>query len=219
MDGLNRVLNGEEITSEESAGEKNPAAAASTESFGPDSVMTYGYCTELLVQLQNSKCDTEAYDIEELRAFLAELGDSIVAFKTDSIVKLHVHTFTPEKVLTKMREVGEFITVKIENMSLQHTSIVEEEKKNSSLTTGEFSKKLPESETNSENAAPVLKTNAVVAVSNGEGIDALFRELGADETVSGGQTNNPSAQDFLDAFEKINAENVEEYVRKNNPTK
>jgi dihydroxyacetone kinase-like predicted kinase len=216
MDGLNRVLNGEEITSEESAGEKNPAAAASTESFGPDSVMTYGYCTELLVQLQNSKCDTEAYDIEELRAFLAELGDSIVAFKTDSIVKLHVHTFTPEKVLTKMREVGEFITVKIENMSLQHTSIVEEEKKSSSLTTGEFSKKLPESETNSENAAPVLKTNAVVAVSNGEGIDALFRELGADETVSGGQTNNPSAQDFLDAFEKINAENIFVYPNNSN---
>ena len=217
MDGLNRVLNGEEIVSDEKPStESKGTALASAEGFGPDSVMTYAYCTELLVQLQNSKCDTESYDIEELRAFLAELGDSIVAFKTDSIVKLHVHTFTPEKVLAKMREAGEFITVKIENMSLQHTSIVEDEKSGTSAKTGEFSKKLPANQDNSENAAPVLKLNAVVAVSNGEGIDSLFRELGADQTVSGGQTNNPSAQDFLNAFEKINAENIFVYPNNSN---
>ena len=216
MDGLNRVLNGEEIVSDEKPStESKGTALASAEGFGPDSVMTYAYCTELLVQLQNSKCDTESYDIEELRAFLAELGDSIVAFKTDSIVKLHVHTFTPEKVLAKMREAGEFITVKIENMSLQHTSIVEEESV-ASAKTGEFSKKLPANQDNSENAAPVSKLNAVVAVSNGEGIDSLFRELGADQTVSGGQTNNPSAQDFLNAFEKINAENIFVYPNNSN---
>lgn len=218
MDGLNRVLNGEEIAADEPASQKSAAPVASTEGFGPDSVMTYGYCTELLVQLQNSKCDIDAYDIDGLRAFLAELGDSIVAFKTDSIVKLHVHTFTPEKVLTKMREVGEFITIKIENMSLQHTSLVEEEKasEGAAAPMGEFSKNLKESSEKEEKTAPVSKKNAVVAVSNGEGIDALFRELGADETVSGGQTNNPSAQDFLDAFEKINAENIFVYPNNSN---
>ena len=81
--------------------------------------------------------------------------------------------------------------------------VVEEEKK-ASAPTGEFSKHLSTAEEKNEETAPVSKTNAVVAVSNGEGIDALFRELGADQTVSGGQTNNPSAQDFIDAFEKIN---------------
>ena len=213
MDGFNRVLNGEEVEeSEASTAETASAAPIAPTSFGPDSVMTYGYCTELLVQLQNSKCNIDEYDVDALRAFLSELGDSIVAFKTDSIVKLHVHTLTPEKVLAHMRECGEFITVKIENMSMQHTSIVEEnqeEKKDESPKAGIFAKK-------EEEKPKDLKKYGVVAVSNGEGIDALFHELGADETIHGGQTNNPSAQDFLDAFEKVNAENIFVYPNNSN---
>lgn len=205
IDGLNRVLNGEEIeASDAPAAEAAPSVDSS--SFGPDSVMTYGYCTELLVQLQNSKCDIDAYDVDALREFLASLGDSIVAFKTDSIVKLHVHTFTPEKVLAKMREVGEFITVKIENMSMQHTSTIEEETaEDSNQPNGKFSGGIEKGE---DVTAFEPKKYGVVAVSNGIGIDAIFRELGADETVAGGQTNNPSAQEFLDAFERINAEHI-----------
>ena len=95
------------------------APATDFAGFGPDSVMTYGYCTEFLLQLQNSKTDPEFFDVDELKSFLSKIGDSVVAFKTDSIVKLHVHTLTPEKVLAYCREFGEFITVKIENMSLQ----------------------------------------------------------------------------------------------------
>ncbi len=201
MDGFNRVLNGEDITKEDEAGEEVVAASAkpavtadSFDAFGPDSVMTYGYCTELLVRLQNSKTDVNSFDIDALKAFLAELGDSIVAFQTDSVVKIHVHTFTPEKVLAHCRTFGEFLAVKIENMSLQHSSSIEEEKP----------AEVP--------AAPVAQTPkkkyGAVAVCIGAGIEQVYRELGCDEIVEGGQTQNPSTNDFLAAFEKVNAEHI-----------
>ncbi len=213
MDGFNRVLNGEEVNSDIHAENEAPVCPPSIPSgFGPDSVMTYGYCTELLVQLQNSKCDIDGFDVDALRKFLSEAGDSVVAFKTDSVIKLHVHTLTPEKILAHMREFGEFITVKIENMSMQHTSLEEksdtpkeadeEKKAPAEGAIGLFSKKKDGEE------KVINKKYGVVTVSNGEGIDALFRELGADETIRGGQTNNPSSGDFLEAFEKIHAENI-----------
>ena len=192
MDGFNRVLNGEKVESAEVKTEAPKAASIDLDVFGPDSVMTYGYCTELLIRLQNSKTDVEAFDVEPLKAFLSEIGDSIVAFKTDSIVKLHVHTLTPEKVLAHCRTFGEFLTVKIENMSVQHSEIEEAEKE---------APKAPEK-------PKEKKQYGMVTVSNGPGIEALFRDLGVDEIVQGGQTQNPSTNDFLDAFARIAAEHI-----------
>jgi dihydroxyacetone kinase-like predicted kinase len=120
-----------------------------------------------------------------------------VAFKTDSIVKLHVHTFTPEKVLEYCRQYGEFLTIKIENMSVQHSeSAVKDEPK-----------EVVKAEEPQAAAAP-KKRNGMVAVSNGPGVDALFTDLGVDCIVEGGQTQNPSTNDFLDAFAKVNAEHI-----------
>jgi len=197
MDGFNRVLNGEEIVADDEA-VVSEAKPVSILGFGPDSVMEYGYCTELLLQLQNSKTNIDTFDIEALKAFLAELGDSIVAFKTDSIVKLHVHTMTPEKVLAYCREFGEFLTVKIENMSVQHTSNEKEE-------VNEEKTKDHKEENNDVKPA---KKYGIVAVCIGEGIENLYRELGTDEIVQGGQTQNPSTNDFLDAFAKVSAEHI-----------
>ena len=194
MDGFNRVLNGEEISADSVTVETVKAPAVPV-GFGPDSEMTYGYCTELLLQLQRSKTNIDTFDIEPLKAFLAEIGDSIVAFKADSIVKVHVHTHTPEKVLSYCRKFGEFLTVKIENMSVQHTELAEKE---------EAAAGAPET------AAPptVTKRYGAVAVANGPGVEAIFRELGADEIVQGGQTQNPSTNDFLTAFAKVPAEHI-----------
>ena len=205
MDGFNRVLNGEEIPSSEQASSAPVVTVNPLENFdafGPDQEMTYGYCTELLVRLQTKKTDIDHFDIEALKAFLSDIGDSIVAFRTDSIVKIHVHTLTPEKVLAHCRQFGEFLTVKIENMSLQHTS-------NSETETPSAPKK--------ENAPAITaptKKYGVVAVCIGEGIEQLFRELGTDEIVEGGQTQNPSTNDFLDAFAKVPAEHI--FVLPNN---
>ena len=187
MDGFNRALNGEDIDDTSSyAAMPAKKTDVTASGFGPDSVMTYGYCTELLVQLQNSKVNVEEFDVEPLKAFLAEIGDSIVAFKVDTIIKLHVHTHTPEKVLEHCRTFGEFLTVKIENMSVQHT----------------------ESEAAQPAKKEAEKKFGIVAVTNGPGLEALFKEFGTDEIVEGGQTQNPSTNDFLDAFAKVNAENI-----------
>ena len=211
MEGFNRVLNGEDVDGESvadkiaSAG-TSAAPSASVFEFGPDSVMEFGYCTECLLRLQNAKTDIDAFDVEELKAFLASLGDSIVAFKNDSIVKLHVHTFTPEKVLEYCRKYGEFLTIKIENMSVQHSENSEKEEQESA----------PEAASAPE--APVktepTKKYGMVAVSNGPGVNALFTEIGVDCIVEGGQTQNPSTNDFLDAFAKVPAEHI--FVLPNN---
>lgn len=192
IDGFNRVLNGEDVEADAPAMETPKAASVDLDAFGPDSVMTYGYCTELLIRLQNSKTDVAAFDVEPLKAFLSEIGDSIVAFKTDSIVKLHVHTLTPEKVLAHCRTFGEFLTVKIENMSVQHSELEAEEA----------------NKAEAEEAPVQTKKYGIVAVTNGPGVEQLFRDMGTDETVSGGQTQNPSTNDFLDAFAKVHAEHI-----------
>jgi len=199
FDGFNRVLNGKAIPTAEETENKKAVSVVPTGSFGPDSEMTYGYCTELLIQLQNKKVDINAYDIEPLKQFLAEIGDSVVAFKTESIVKVHVHTLTPERVLAKCREIGEFLTVKIENMSLQHTEsemAKAEQKAEPQVTVTE--------------AAPQRekKRYGIVAVCNGQGLIEVFTQLGADIIVEGGQTCNPSTNDFLAAFAKVNADNI-----------
>ncbi len=192
MDGFNRVLNGEEIhESESSAAPIAKTASVDLDAFGSDDVMTYGYCTELLLRLQSSKVDLATFDESVIPAFLGTVGDSVVSFRTGSIVKIHVHTKTPEKVLEFCRQFGEFLTVKIENMSLQHNeSIVAED--------------APPT-----NAAPAEKKKyGIVAVCSGNGIETIFTELGVDVIVNGGQTQNPSTADFLDAFEKISAEHI-----------
>ncbi|MBR6558620.1 MAG: DAK2 domain-containing protein [Clostridia bacterium] len=188
IEGFNSVLNGEEVPDEpiRIASESAPKTAFElAASFGPDSKMEYGYCTELMIQLMNAKVDIDSFDVDALKAFLGSIGDSVVAFKTDSIVKIHVHTFTPEKVFAHCHAFGEFISVKVENMSLQHTEIEAKEED-----------------------APAPKKYGIVAVTNGPGIEALYRELGTDEIVQGGQTQNPSTNDFIAAFRKVNAEHI-----------
>ena len=193
MDGFNRVLRGEELVAEATAAPATKSAPIDVTklSFGPDSVMEYGYCTELLLQLQNSKVNVSAFNVGEIKSFLQTVGDSIVAFQTDSIVKLHVHTMTPEKVLEFCRRFGEFITIKIENMSVQHTE-AEPEKKSAKKE----EKKHPR------------KRYGIVAVCTGDGIEELYRELGTDCIIYGGQTQNPSTQDFLNAFGEVFAEHI-----------
>ena len=188
IDGLNKVLGGESLPELKEELPTKSVNTQATYAFGPDSVMTYGYCTEFLLQLQRSKTDIDSFDIDGLKGFLCEVGDSVVAFITDSIVKVHVHTKTPEVVLAYARKYGEFLTVKIENMSVQHTE------------------NKAENETASK---PVEKKKySTVAVSCGPGIDAIFKELGADVIITGGQSNNPSTNNFINAFESINAEHI-----------
>lgn len=192
MDGFNRVLNGEELHLGElpkSSAKKEESSEIDLDAFGPDSEMTYGYCTELLLRLQTSKVDLDSFDETIIRDYLTGVGDSIVTFRVDSIVKIHVHTKTPDAVLAFCRQYGEFLKVKIENMSLQHNESLAEEEKPVPI--------------------PVeKKAYGIVSVCSGDGIASVFTELGVDVVVSGGQTQNPSTNDFLDAFARIPAEHI-----------
>ncbi len=183
-EGMLRALRGE---TPELAGNILPTEQAELnfDAFGPDDEMKFGYCTELLLRLQNAKVEPEVFDISVIIDYLQNIGDSVVAFKTDSIVKIHVHTMTPEKVLSFCHNFGEFLTVKIENMCLQHNEAIGETK----------------------NDEP-MKDYAVVTVASGEGIKETFLELGADVIVEGGQTDDPSAEDFLRAFDKAHAKTI-----------
>ncbi len=153
--------------------------------FDENSVMNYGYCTELLVQLLNERQGVERFDLEEFRKFLSTVGDSIVAVRTGSKVKVHVHTMTPAVVISECQKYGEFISVKIENMTVQHNNLIVGDK--------EKAKKVK---------------CAIVAVASGEGFAELYKEMGVDYIVCGGQTDNPSTEDFIKGFEEVNAENI-----------
>lgn len=160
---------------------KNPAAGAVN--FGPDSRLEYGYCTEFVLQLMNYKTDLSAFDIQRFTKPLEEMGDSIVAVHNSGIVKIHIHTFTPETVLSYGRRYGEFVSVKIENMSIQHSEVQTEVKK----------KKLK---------------YAIVAVASGDGFKEYFESIGASYIIDGGQTNNPPVNAFLEAFAQFDAEHI-----------
>ena len=156
--------------------------------FNEDSVLDYGYCTEFILQLQTSKVgNVSDFNEKEIIDYLSTQGDSIVCFKDGSIVKTHVHTKDPGAVLSHVRMWGEFLTVKIENMSLQHNNVIEKEKE-------KIDEKMEH------------KRVASVAVCQGEGIRKAFLEVGVDKIVDGNQTMNPSSEDFVKCFEKMDAE-------------
>lgn len=183
FEGMEKALRGEEI---DDAPEDIPgvSVAADISGFGADSEFEWGYCTEYVLQLLNKKCNTAAFELDGLVSRLEKIGTSIVCARDGDAVKIHVHTETPEKAIEIGRSYGELLTVKIENMSVQHSEVRRE-----------------------ESNAPRVKY-AVVAVAAGEGIKNYFKEVGVSEIVDGGQTHNPSAEDMIQAFKKLNAEHI-----------
>ena len=193
-EGMQKALYGEKIEGGSTAGPAPHQETIDFDAFTEDSELTYGYCTEFLLRLQHKKCDLDTFNVDELAAWLNEVGDSVVCFREGSVVKVHVHVMDPGMVLTHVRQYGEFLKLKIENMNLQHN------------------------ETELEGRAPGKvqkhKKYGVVTVANGSGLVKIFKELGADEVVSGGQSMNPPAESFLTAFDRINCDEI--FVLPNN---
>ncbi|MCB2296994.1 DAK2 domain-containing protein [Clostridium tagluense] len=153
----------------------------------------YGYCTELLVIAEN-------VDTNELKTYLEKHGDSMVVVTQDEFLKIHIHTNDPGLVLSKAVTLGELSKIKIENMREQHRNLlgIQEEVAEQSAV-----------ENTTEN-----KKYGFVSVALGEGIRNIFKDLGVDVVIEGGQTMNPSTQDILDSINKINADNI--FVLPNN---
>lgn len=157
-----------------------------------DSDDEFGYCTEFLIRLPDDPASQGKKVFVEKRfsSVLQGHGNSLVVVRDDDIVKVHVHTLHPGSVLTYAQQFGEFIKLKIENMTEQHTSLQEQGK-------------APD-----EKAKEEQKEYALIAVAVGEGIENLFKEYRVDHIVSGGQTMNPSTEDFVEAIKKCNAKNI-----------
>ena len=168
-------------------GEDAPQASQQIDfsAFTEDSVLEFGYCTEFLLRLQRSKVDLDSFDETVISDWLSSKGDSLVFFRDGSIIKVHVHTKDPGEILSKCREWGEFLTIKVENMTLQHHENHMEERFKLSR-----------------------KALGIVTVAAGKGLTDTFREMGADEVIEGGQTMNPSVERFLEAFDKTSADTI-----------
>ena len=158
----------------------------------------FGYCTEFIMQIDKM----DEFNQKDFTEMIHPLGDSLVVVQDENILKVHIHTKTPGDALNLAQYYGFFINLKIENMNLQHTEVL-------------LHQSIDEQEEcdcghdHSHSVAPKLrKKYAIVAVLNGDGLKETFVEMGCDYIIEGGQTMNPSVEDFVKAIEKINADHV-----------
>ncbi|MCI8540467.1 MAG: DAK2 domain-containing protein [Erysipelotrichaceae bacterium] len=183
LQGFQSALKGEVIASA-AVKENVQTAGAAVEND------EFGYCTEFIVRLDEAQ--SASFQEDALRDALAQIGNSIVCVQDEDIVKVHVHTLTPGEALNLGQRYGEFIKLKIENMQEQHENIL----------TGAAQKETQEPK--QQERSPY----AIITVAAGEGLANMFKELRADIVISGGQTMNPSTEDFVEAIKKVNAEHI-----------
>lgn len=191
IDGMYKCLQDEIITSDNVV-EEVEEKKDTTSFFDVDSKFEQGYCMEFLLQLMNEKNYQKTFNFDAFVETLKPLGNSLVALIEDTIVKVHIHTFDPSKIIILARQYGEFISFKLENMQLQHNEYVKSKKE-----------KLPH------------KNLMVIAVVDGKGVESLYRDMGADYIIQGGQTMNTSSAEFVEALEVMNADDI--IILPNNP--
>ncbi|MEK6190299.1 MAG: DAK2 domain-containing protein [Carnobacterium alterfunditum] len=149
----------------------------------------YGYCTEIMVEIGKGETVDSEFDYDTFRNHLNEIGDSLLVVADDDIVKVHVHTEHPGEVMNYGQKFGSLLKIKVDNMRVQHETILESE----SHQLVEKKAKTP---------------YGIIAVAAGKGVQDLFKSLGVDYVISGGQTMNPSTEDILKAIEEVNAEKI-----------
>lgn len=152
----------------------------------------YGYCTEIMVKIGEGPTVDSQFNYEEFRNYLDGLGDSLLVVNDEEIIKVHVHTENPGEVLNYGQKFGSLVKIKVDNMRLQHETILEHDE--------------------GVNTLPQQKTTrtpyGIVAIAAGKGIQELFKSLGANYVISGGQTMNPSTEDIVKAIQEVNADKV-----------
>ena len=185
MEGMKAALNGEETGDVSDI--PGTSAKIDLSAFTEDSVLEFGYCTEFLLRLQTTKVgNVPDFNESVIKEYLQGAGESLVFIRDGSIIKVHVHTRTPGDILNACQKWGEFLKIKVENMTLQHH----------------------ENHMEKKTFKGPRKKVAVVAVASGEGLVNVFKDTGADFVIEGGQTMNPSAESFVEAFDRVNADTV-----------
>lgn len=195
-EGFLAALTGEAIQSDDTATEVNVHNHAMFEETNENPLsmddITYGFCTEIMVAIGQGQTVTETFDYEEFRQLLNTKGDSLLVVADDEIIKVHIHTEDPGEIMQLGQKYGELIKIKVDNMREQVRELEAADQVTHQHT-----------ETRKEH-----KPYAIIAVAAGEGMMELFRSIGVDVVLSGGQTMNPSTEDFIKAMEQVSADNV-----------
>lgn len=197
MDGVLSYFKGEEIDLSQIEQSSSHHTNINV-SIEEDADIEFGYCTEFIIN--NSKGFADNTEIE-LKQFLGEIGDSLVVVCDDDLIKIHVHTNHPGKAFEKGLEYGFLTSMKVDNLRLEHQEkvIKDSEKK---------AKEQKEQDSHIAKKPESLKNIGFIVVSNGKGLDDIFKDMGVDVIMSGGQTMNPSTEDFLQAIDQVNAKNI-----------
>lgn len=155
----------------------------------------YGYCTEIMVRLGDGRLVDSKFDYDKFREHLAEIGDSLLVIADDEVVKVHVHTEHPGAVLSFGQKFGSLVKVKVDNMRLQHETILEKD---------------DQQQEQAEEEIPEVDTGdyGIISISSGAGLAKMFKSLGVTEILDGGQTMNPSTEDIVAAIKKTHKEKV-----------
>ena len=191
MKGALDVFKGKEI---EYTVEEQKSAKAAAEAQPEEKEIKFGYCTEFIIMLDKPMSPETEHEFKE---FLMSIGDSIVLVADEDIVKVHVHTNDPGKAISRALTYGALTRMKIDNMREEHQEkLIKDAEKLAAQQAEEEKKKEPKKEC------------GFISVSIGEGIGEIFKGLGVDCLIEGGQTMNPSTEDMLSAIDKVNAENV-----------
>ena len=189
LEGFQSAINGKVIEKNMATVTEEPQQMAAANVEGEE----YGYCTEFIMRLPEEPISAgkKVFSEKRFQTFLTSHGNSIVVVRDEELVKVHVHTLNPGNVLVYAQQFGEFVKLKIENMSEQHTHLQEENK-----------------DPLKQNEVKELTEYALISVSVGDGIEEMFKDLNVTEIVSGGQTMNPSTEDFIEAIKRCNAKKV-----------
>ena len=203
-------LKGEEVTLD--LGDQDAAKAeVPTERKSRGEISTadikFGYCTEFMVNGDHEFTDEE---VDSLRAWLGGVGDSIVCFSDENIIKVHVHTNHPGEAFEKGLTMGYLSKMKVDNMRLEHHEVLIED----ASKIAEEKKKEAAPAATPEKPAEPAKEYGFISVSAGDGLTEIFRGIGVDYVIEGGQTMNPSTEDILNACDQVNAETI--FVLPNN---
>ena len=194
IEGMYLACRGEFVERSENKAQSETLTGASSVDMGDEE---FGYCTEFIMSLGPDSVK-KPFSQKPFANWLNKHGNSLVVVVDEDIVKVHVHTMTPGEILNYAQQYGEFLKLKIENMTEQHHAL-----ENGANVTPHVDMV----EEKKEKEAP-LEEYAIIAVSSGEGINEYFKELGASFIVTGGQTMNPSSEDFVSAIKKVHAKNV-----------
>lgn len=203
VDGMVRTMYGENSALTEDAEGLTSTNAEAPAVFNRNSSFEFGYCTEFLLQLLETKEAAASFSLNAFKDTLASMGTSLVVIQSDDIVKVHIHTFRPEQVVAVARHYGEFISFKLENMQIQHTEFESRKKETAAQTSVSGLFAVADTKEKHEH-----KDISIIEVADGSGITEIMKGCGADIVLSGGQTLNPPAEDFMTAYKSLDADKI-----------